>query len=155
ELYVEAASSSRGLTLDLLANSPDGVDRVFADIGGENRVAHRFEKCRRHSSAAGGGASSDQGLTLPVLGRGPVVRRRAADVPHQVAVAPVRTKPQVDSVDRAFSGVAADRLYDSLGDSREELLVCYHRGRRARIAGGVARSRIEKEEIYVRSVVQL
>src|SRR5262249_54042818 len=136
ELHIESSGPSRSLPLYFFSHAPDRVYRIFSNVGGKNRIAHRFQKRCGHASAAGRSARSDQALALPVLRGAAVIVGRTSDVPHQIAVAPVRTKPEIDPVHRAFSCVASDHLDDALGYSCEELLVCYHRRGRASVTRG-------------------
>ena len=123
KLHVEPASSRGFFAIDLFLCAPHGVQDAGQRIASEDRIANHFEKARDKLFTPGRRARANQGLPLPIVSLITIVVRGAVQRPNQIAVAAVRTQPQVDAIDGPFFGTLSDHLNNALCNASKELFV--------------------------------
>src|SRR5688500_559933 len=106
---------------------------------------HRFPKMRKQLRRSRRSTRTNQRLPLPILRGAHVITRRFLQRTRERAIAPVRTKPQVDAVRRAFTTRLAHDARDRFRQLDEILAVTDFAT--LTNAGSRAVVRVEKHEI--------
>src|SRR5688572_22351618 len=151
QLHVETTLLLR-LPIDLLFRQPHTLEReTHRNIRTKNMRRHRFPKLRKQFRRSGRSARTDQRLPLPILRGTHVITRRFCQRTRECAIAPVRTKPQIDAIRGALAARLAHDARDRFRQLDEILAITDSAAltnSRSRPVVGV-----EKHEIDIRSVV--